>query len=168
MKTINGCLIGLILVVSVSAEPLLEGRVRLDSGEPVVDAQVHLYDLTDLRQGAIARAMTDRKGYFALPLAALSGQALPARFALGANLSQSVQSLDDHSLSTGGFVPSAAGGVQPIGTAYCDVGGWGAVGGLSHGDVARDGWGRPRRGGGSVYLPDDGGHGEPDGSDGAA
>ena len=85
MKAINGCLIGLILVVSVSAEPLLEGGVRLDSGEPVADAQVQLYDLTDLRQGAIARAMTDRTGYFALPLVALGGRALPARFALGAN-----------------------------------------------------------------------------------
>ena len=85
MKAAIGCLIGLILVVSASAEPLLEGRVRLDSGEPVADAQVQLFDLTDLRQGAIARAMTDGTGYFALPLSALAGRALPARFALGPN-----------------------------------------------------------------------------------
>ena len=85
MRAANVCLIGLVFVVSVSAEPLLEGQVRLESGEPVADAQVRLFDLSDLRQGAIARAMTDGTGYFALPLAALGGQALPARFALGPN-----------------------------------------------------------------------------------
>ena len=85
MKAAIGCLIGLVFVVSVSAEPLLEGRVRLESGEPVADAQVRIFDLSDLRQGAIARAMTDRTGYFSLPLAVLGGRALPARFALGPN-----------------------------------------------------------------------------------
>ena len=59
--------------------------MRLDSGEPVADAQVRLFDMTDLRQGAIARATTDGTGYFALPLAALRGSALPTRFALGPN-----------------------------------------------------------------------------------
>ena len=85
MRAAIGCLIGLVFVVSVSAEPLLEGQVRLESGEPVADAQVRIFDLSDLRQGAIARALTDGTGYFALPLAALTGQALPARFALGPN-----------------------------------------------------------------------------------
>ena len=85
MKDASVCLIGLVFVVSVSAEPLLEGQVRLESGEPVADAQVRLFDMTDLRQGAIARAMTDGTGYFALPLAALGGRALPARFALRPN-----------------------------------------------------------------------------------
>ena len=85
MKAAIGCLIGLVLVVSVSAEPQLEGRVRLESGEPVADAQVRLFDLTDLQQGAVARAQTDGTGYFALPLAALGGRALPERFALGPN-----------------------------------------------------------------------------------
>ena len=85
MIAVNVWLIGLVFVVSVSAEPLLEGRVRLDSGEPVADAQVRIFDLTDLRRGAIARAMTDGTGYFALPLASLTGRALPARFALGPN-----------------------------------------------------------------------------------
>ena len=85
MKAAKVCIIGLVFVVSLSAEPLLEGRVRLESGEPVADAQVRLFDMTDLRQGAIARAMTDGRGYFALPLAALTGRALPARFALGPN-----------------------------------------------------------------------------------
>ena len=85
MKSCNGVFIGLLLSVSVSAESLIEGRVRLDSGEPVADAQVRLFDLSDLRRGAIARAMTDGTGYFSLPLAALTGQALPARFELGPN-----------------------------------------------------------------------------------
>ena len=85
MIAVNVWLIGLVFVVSVSAEPLLEGRVRLESGEPVADAQVRIFDLTDLRRGAIARAMTDGTGYFALPLASLTGRALPARFALGPN-----------------------------------------------------------------------------------
>ena len=85
MKATIGCLIGLFLSVCVSAEPLLEGRVRLASGEPVADAQVRIFDMTDLRQGAIARALTDGTGYFALPLAVLGGRVLPARFALGPN-----------------------------------------------------------------------------------
>ena len=85
MKAANVCLIGLVFVVSASAEPLFEGRVRLASGEPVADAQVRLFDMTDLRQGAIARAVTDGTGYFALPLAALAGSVLPQGFTLGPN-----------------------------------------------------------------------------------
>ena len=85
MKAAIGWFIGLVFGISASAEPLIEGRVRLESGEPVADAQVRLFDLTDLRQGAIACAMTDGTGYFALPLATLGGQALPAQFTLGPN-----------------------------------------------------------------------------------
>ena len=40
MKFLLGSFIGLVLSVSVGAEPLVEGRVRLASGEPVADAQV--------------------------------------------------------------------------------------------------------------------------------
>ena len=86
MKAISGCLIGLILVVSVSAEPLLEGRVRLDSGEPVANTQVRLFDWTDLRR--FVGTTTDETGHFALPLRAFStarGTALPTDFALGQN-----------------------------------------------------------------------------------
>ena len=85
MKSCIGIFIGLLLSVSISAESLLEGRVQLESGEPVADAQVQLFDLTNLRQGAIARAMTDGTGYFALPLVALTERALPERFTLGPN-----------------------------------------------------------------------------------
>ena len=46
---------------------------------------MRIFDLSDLRQGAIARAQTDGTGYFALPLAALTGRALPERFSLGQN-----------------------------------------------------------------------------------
>ena len=85
MKSLISSLIGLALSVSVGAEPLLEGRVRLDSGEPVAEAQVQIFDMTDLQRGAIARAMTDGTGYFALPLAALTGSVLPESFTLGQN-----------------------------------------------------------------------------------
>ena len=78
-----GFLIGLVFEVSLSAEPILEGRVRLPSGVPVPGAQVLLFDLADLR-AAPAAATTDRSGGFILPLASLSG-VLPERFVLGAN-----------------------------------------------------------------------------------
>ena len=70
------CLVGLVLGVSVSAGPLLEGRVRLPSGAPVPGAQVLLFDLTDLRAAPLGET-TDRSGHFTLPLAALA-RALPA------------------------------------------------------------------------------------------
>ena len=85
MQALIGCLIGMVLSVCASAEPLLEGRVRLASGEAVAYAQVQVFDLTDLQRGAVAQAMTDGTGSFALSLAALPGMALPERFELGAN-----------------------------------------------------------------------------------
>ena len=85
MNSLLAGFVGLVLSAPSVAEPLLEGRVRLDSGELVADAQVRLFDMSDLRQGAIARATTDGTGYFALPLAALGGHALPQGFALGPN-----------------------------------------------------------------------------------
>ncbi len=83
MKVLSGCLIGLVFVVSASAEPLLEGRVRLESGTPAVGAQVLLFDLADLRAAPLA-ATTDGSGHFTLPLANLAG-VLPEQFELGAN-----------------------------------------------------------------------------------
>ncbi len=86
MKAAIIYLMGLVgLWVPVGAEPWVEGRVRLDSGEPVAAAQVQLFDLSNLPRGAIARAITDETGHFALPLAALGGTALPHRFTLGQN-----------------------------------------------------------------------------------
>ena len=86
MKYLIGSLIGLVLSVSVGAESLLEGRVRLSSGQPAVGVQVRLFDLTDLRR--FIGTTTDETGRFALPLRALStarGTARPTDFALGQN-----------------------------------------------------------------------------------
>ena len=74
---------GLLLVVGASAETLIEGRVRLASGQPVGGAQVRLFAPTNLSRSI--RATTDENGYFALPLAALSTTALPQQFHLGQN-----------------------------------------------------------------------------------
>ncbi|MDE2704225.1 MAG: carboxypeptidase-like regulatory domain-containing protein, partial [Gemmatimonadota bacterium] len=86
MKSFVGGLIVLILSVSVGAEPLLEGRVRLSSGQPAVGVQVRLFDLADLRR--FVGTTTDEAGHFALPLQAFStarGTAPPTGFVLGQN-----------------------------------------------------------------------------------
>ena len=86
MKAISGCLIGLMLSVSVGAEPLLEGRVSLSSGQPAAGVQVRLFDWTDLRR--FVGTTTDETGYFALSLQTFStnkSTALPTDFALGQN-----------------------------------------------------------------------------------
>ena len=85
MKAVIGCLVGLVFVVGASAESVLEGRVRLASGEAVPQAQVQVFDMTDLQRGAVAQAMTDGRGYFALPSVGLPELVLPKRFELGAN-----------------------------------------------------------------------------------
>ena len=77
--------VALVLATSGGTEPLVEGRVRLASGEAAVAAQVMVFDLTNLRRGPVAQATTDADGHFALPLASLDGQALPQGFALGQN-----------------------------------------------------------------------------------
>ena len=71
MPFLIACLIGLVLSVGVSAEPLVEGRIRLSSGLPAAGVQVRLFDLSDLRQSV--GTTTDATGYFALSLQALSG-----------------------------------------------------------------------------------------------
>ena len=86
MKAAFGSIIGLVFVVSALAEPLLEGRVRLESGEPAVGVQVRLFDWTDLRR--FVGTTTDETGHFALSLQTFStarGTPLPADFALGQN-----------------------------------------------------------------------------------
>ena len=86
MKAAIGSLIGLVFVVSAWAEPLIEGRVRLESGQPAAGVQVRLFDLTNLHQSV--GTTTDETGHFALPLPAFSngrGTALPQGFALGQN-----------------------------------------------------------------------------------
>ena len=86
MKLFIGGLIGLVLSVHIGAEPLLEGRVRLSSGQPAAGVQVRLFDLTDLRR--FVGTTTDETGHFALPLRPFStdrGTALPTSFSLGQN-----------------------------------------------------------------------------------
>ena len=86
MKSLVGSFIGLVLSISVGADPLLEGRVSLSSGQPAAGVQVRLFDWTDLRR--FVGTTTDETGHFALPLQAFStarGTALPTDFALGQN-----------------------------------------------------------------------------------
>ena len=86
MKSLIGNFLGLVLSVSVGAEPLLEGRVSLSSGQPAAGVQVRLFDWTDLRR--FVGTTTDETGHFALPLQTFStarGTALPTDFALGQN-----------------------------------------------------------------------------------
>ena len=86
MKSLIGSFIGLVLSISVGAEPLLEGRVSLSSGQPAAGVQVRLFDWTDLRR--FVSTTTDETGHFALPLRAFStarSTALPTDFALGQN-----------------------------------------------------------------------------------
>ena len=87
MRFLMVCLMGLMLSVQANTEQqsTVSGRVRLADGQPVAGAQVTLFDLADLHQGMVARAMTDESGYFELPLASLGGSALPQGFALGHN-----------------------------------------------------------------------------------
>ena len=77
--------VGLVLASPLIAEPLVEGRVRLSSGEAVTAAQVRVFDLAALQRGPVAQVTTDADGHFALPLAALGGPMVPQGFALGQN-----------------------------------------------------------------------------------
>ena len=86
MKSFMVSLLGLVLSVSVGAEPLLKGRVWLASGQPAAGVQVRLFDLTDLHRSV--GTTTDEAGYFVLRLQAFSTDrrtALPDGFALGQN-----------------------------------------------------------------------------------
>ena len=84
MQSCIGLFLGLLVSISVSAEPLIEGRVRLSSGQPAVGVHVRLFDLTKLHQSVATT--TDETGYFTLSLpASSSGSARPQGFALGHN-----------------------------------------------------------------------------------
>ena len=84
MRTLIGCFLYLALNISIDAEPLIKGRVRLSSGQPIAGAQVRLFDLTDLRRWV--GTTTDEAGHFTLSLQVLSGGLpLPQGFALGHN-----------------------------------------------------------------------------------
>ena len=72
------------LLARAGAEPLVEGRVLLESGPPVAGARVLLFDLADLRSPPVA-ATTDERGWFALPSGPFDVRAAPERFDLGVN-----------------------------------------------------------------------------------
>ena len=87
MPSLMVCLVGLLVSVHASpvSPPVVSGQVRLSDGSPVAGAQVVLFDVADLRRGAVGQATTDEAGQFALPLAAGGALVLPQGFALGQN-----------------------------------------------------------------------------------
>ena len=93
MKPFALCLLSLLFVSAGTTEPLIvSGQVRLPDGQPVVGAQVILFDVADLQRSALVEATTDEAGEFAMPLAGfdrlspqLGRSALPNGFALGQN-----------------------------------------------------------------------------------
>ena len=120
MQKLVAVLVGLALSAPAVAEPLVEGQIRLASGQPAVAAQVLLFDLTDLRRGPVARATTNAEGYFALAL--VGGPALPQGFALGQNYPNpfNPSTIIPYQLPTA--APVRLGGVQCAGAAGCDAG----------------------------------------------
>ena len=87
MNSLVVFLIGLLTSISAASadKPTVLGQVRLVDGAAVAGAQVLLFDVADLRRGAVGRATTDADGQFALSLASLGSSGLPTRFALGQN-----------------------------------------------------------------------------------
>ena len=86
MKPLALCLLSLLFVSAGTTEsPVVSGQVRLPDGQPVVGAQVVLFDVADLRRGVLVRTTTDAAGEFAMPLVALGRSARPEGFVLGHN-----------------------------------------------------------------------------------
>ncbi len=85
MKSLMVYLMSLLVFVEAGAAQQA-GQVRLSGGLPVAGAQVMLFDLANLRWGAVAQATTDEDGQFTLPPPALGGAfARPEGFVLGPN-----------------------------------------------------------------------------------
>ena len=105
MKSLAVCLLSLLVSVSgASAEaPTVLGQVRLVDGSPVAGASVLLFDVSDLRRGALGQATTDADGQFALPL---GSSALPTRFGLGQNYPNPFNpgTVIPYQLATAGYV----------------------------------------------------------------
>ena len=76
--------LGLASNLPLGAEPVLEGRMRLPSGDPAPGARVMLFDLTELR--VLATGESDEAGWYSLSLEGFPGASpLPERFSLGQN-----------------------------------------------------------------------------------
>ena len=154
MQPFIACLIGLVLSVGISAEPLVEGRISLSSGLPAAGVQVRLFDLSDMRQSV--GTTTDVTGYFALSLQTLSGgrnAALPADFALGQNYPNpfNPSTLIPYQLPAAGPVRLEV--FNMLGQRLTRLVDGERSGGCAHGAVGRHGCGRTCGRSGSVYLP---------------
>ena len=111
MKIAMVCLLGWVLSVGVGAEPVIEGRVRLASGEAAVGAQVLVVDLADLRRYVVGT--TDAAGAFALSLdldrlspTGLGPAQTPVGFRLGPNYPNPFNpaTVIPYQLARGGYV----------------------------------------------------------------
>ena len=105
MQIVIAGFVGLLLSVGAGAEPVVEGQVRLATGEPVAGARVLVFDLADLRRYVTTTAEED--GRFVLSLSALGSRAaLPDGFGLGQNYPNPFNpgTVIPYQLATAGYV----------------------------------------------------------------
>ena len=175
MKSLMVCLMSLLVFVQAGAaqQATVAGQVRLSGGLPVAEAQVMLFDLSDLRRGVVA-AGDDGCGRVVCAAAGGLERSCPtAGLCARGELPQSVQSCDDYPLRTGGDLTSEIRRVQRARAADGYAGGWRAGGRGLSGAMGWHGCVGAGRGRGRVSVSADGGfdklsrRGVADGADGA-